>query len=359
MKKILYVSDAASVHTRRWAEQFRDEGIEVHVASFREAEIPGVQVHKLPTGGLGRVGYLLALPALALLARRIRPDVIHAQYLTSYGFLTAAAGLRPRVVTAWGSDVLISPLQSVLSRFLASRAVRGADAVTTVAEHMNSAVLALGVPAERIIAVPFGVDVGRFRPAAIAPPAPPPLRLVCTRNFSPVYAVGTLIDALALVHRKGRAVRVDLVGAGPLRAELEAQVSDLELNEIVTFHGHVDHARLAELLATNHLFVTPARSDGNNVSLNEAMACGCFPIGTDIPANVQWLRDGENGLLYRAGDVAQLAACIERAADDTLLRARAALANRRIVEEYANWRVCVESMKVTYAESIARHAARR
>ena len=99
--RILYVSDAASVHTRRWAEAFRDAGADVHVASLRPARIDGVSVHLLPTFGLGKLGYLLCVPALRSLAQRLRPDVVHAQYVTSYGFLAAAAGLAPLVVTAW------------------------------------------------------------------------------------------------------------------------------------------------------------------------------------------------------------------------------------------------------------------
>ena len=116
--RILYIADAQSVHTRRWAEAFRDLGAQVHVASFRPAQIAGVEVHLLPTGGLGKAGYLLALPVLRRLAARVRPDVVHAQYVTSYGFLAAIAGLRPLVVTAWGSDVLVSPRESRLARAL-------------------------------------------------------------------------------------------------------------------------------------------------------------------------------------------------------------------------------------------------
>ena len=136
MKRILFVSDAKSVHTRRWAEHFRDQGIQVHIASFRTESIEGVSVHLLPTFGLGRAGYLLAVPTLRRLAKHIQPDIIHAQYVTSYGFLAALAGLHPLVLTAWGTDVLISPLESRIMRWIASYAVRHADAVTTVARNI-------------------------------------------------------------------------------------------------------------------------------------------------------------------------------------------------------------------------------
>lgn len=353
MKRILYVSDAKSIHTRRWAEHYRDQGVEVHIASFQGEVISGVKVHLLPTGGLGRAGYFLAIPALRALARRIAPDVVHAQYVTSYGFLAAVAGLQPLVLTAWGTDVLISPKKSKLMHCLASYAVRHADAVTTVAQHMNPAVAALGIPEDAVSAVPFGVDTVRFVPPAAPRLENDTLRLICTRNFAPIYNVSTLITALQRVAQRGLRLQVDLVGEGPLRPELEAQVANAGIAPWVTFHGHVSHTRLAGLLAQAHVFVTPALSDGNNVSLNEAMACACFPIGTDIPANAQWLEHGINGLLYPQGDAEALTECILRAAADAPWREHAGKLNRDIVEQRADWRVCVSRMSETYTRAIA------
>ena len=356
--RILYVADAQSVHTLRWAEAFRDRGDEVHVATFRPTTIQGVTVHRLPTGGLGRLGYLLALPALRRLAERLRPDVVHAQYVTSYGFLAAAAGLRPLVVTAWGSDVLLSPRESRLSRALVGYALRHADQVTTVAEHMNAAVIALGATAGRVLAVPFGVDTTLFRPPAHAPAAPPPCRIICTRNFAPVYSVHTLVEAARLLQSRGLALALDLVGAGPLQAELQAQVQAAGLAPVTVFHGHVDHPRLVALLGAAQVFVSPATSDGNNVSLNEAMACGCFPVATDIAANAQWVTDGDNGLLFRPGDANGLANAIARASGDSAWRARAAAVNRQIVEQRADWQVNVARMRDIYDKLAATRETR-
>jgi glycosyltransferase involved in cell wall biosynthesis len=354
--RILYVCDAPSIHTRRWAESFRDAGDEVHVASFRAAEIAGVTVHRLPTWGLGKAGYFAAVPALRRLADRLRPDVVHAQYVTSYGFLAAAAGLAPLIVTAWGTDVLISPRESRLARWLATRALAAADQVTTVAEHMNAAVIALGVPASKVVALPFGVDVTLFRPPARLRAAPPPLRVLSTRHFAPVYSVHTLIEAVRRLRDLGVAIELDLVGDGPLRAELEAQAA--ALHDAVHFHGHVAPTRLIELLGAAHVFVSPALSDGNNVSLNEAMACGCYPIATDIPANTQWIEAGRNGALFPPGDAARLAEAIERAAGDAAGRLAAAQQNRQIVEERADWRVGVARMRALYERLAAKQAPR-
>lgn len=346
--RILYVADALSTHTRQWAESFRDAGDEVHVASFRSAEIAGVAVHVLPTAGLGRVGYLLALTALRRLAATLRPDVVHAHYVTSYGFIAAVARLRPLVVTAWGTDVLISPRESYLSRWLARRALTAADQVTTVAEHMNATVIDLGAPASRVMAVPFGVDTTLFCLPATPRPQPPPLRVISTRNFTQVYSVHTVVEAIRQVHTRGLDVHLDLVGEGVLRADLATRVRAAGLDAQVEFHGFVDHSRLVALLGAAHVFVSSALSDGNNVSLNEAMACGCFPLATDIPANTQWLENGRNGGLFLPGDSQRLAGLIEWAAGVPALRAAAAVDNRRIIEERGNWRVGVQRMREIY-----------
>lgn len=353
--RVLFVSDAASIHTRRWAEALRERGDEVHVASFRAADIPGVTVHRLRAAALGRAGYLLCVPALRRLAAALRPDIVHAQYVTSYGFVAALAGLHPLVVTAWGTDVLVSPQRSALSRALARHALAAADAVTTVAAHMNAAAQALGVPAAKLHAMPFGVDTRRFMPPVDGPPPGPPWRIISTRNFHPVYSVHTAIEALRLLRAKAVPAVLDLVGAGPLRPALEAQVVQAGLQGDVVFHGHVDHPRLVALLGAAHAFVSTAVSDGNNVSLNEAMACGCFPLATDIPANAQWIEHRRNGWLFPAGDAQALADGLQLALGDGAWRQTVAHHNREVVVTRADWAASVDRMQALYRQVIARY----
>ena len=164
--RILLVAEAPSIHTRRWAEYFRDRGADVHIASFRPYEISGVKVYVLPRFGLGKLGYFFALWSLPKLCTALRPDVVHAHYVTSYGFLAALAGLRPLIVTAWGSDVLISPKKSIFLRYFARYAVMHAAVVTILAEHMNKSVVELGASPEKIVVTPFGVDTQLFAPVS-------------------------------------------------------------------------------------------------------------------------------------------------------------------------------------------------
>jgi glycosyltransferase involved in cell wall biosynthesis len=82
------------------------------------------------------------------------------------------------------------------------------------------------------------------------------------------------------------------------------------------------------------------------------MACGCFPIATNIPANAQWLTDGQNGLLYPPGNAVLLAEGIKIAMDNDILRERAVELNRQIVLSSADWRTCTLRMENVYQKII-------
>ena len=98
--RILGVGDAKSRHFARWATRLAERGHEVHVASGRvnprAGELDGLHVHQfLDLDPLLRVPlvrrYRMA-PALAGLAKRVQPDIVHSHYLLPYGYWTARAG---------------------------------------------------------------------------------------------------------------------------------------------------------------------------------------------------------------------------------------------------------------------------
>ena len=118
--RILGVGDAKSRHFARWATRLAERGHEVHIASSRvnprEGELDGLQVHQFQDLDLlSRVPlvrrYRFA-PALARLAQRVRPDVVHSHYLLPYGYWTERAGLEPLVVSPWGKDAIVDAWNS-------------------------------------------------------------------------------------------------------------------------------------------------------------------------------------------------------------------------------------------------------
>ena len=127
--RLCYLADAPYIHTRRWVRHFVDRGWEVHVVSFRPAEIEGASVHYVSgCEWLGKLRYLLRIPRVRRLVRDLRPDILHALHLTSYGFLSVLCDVRPTLVSVWGTDVLeaprLSPFHYLITRYALRRQAR-------------------------------------------------------------------------------------------------------------------------------------------------------------------------------------------------------------------------------------------
>ena len=124
---------------------------------------------------------------------------------------------------------------------------------------------------------------------------------------------------------------------------------ELGIAERVVFHGKVDQPRIAKVLNESHIFVSSSKSDGNNVSLNEAFACGVLSIATDIPANQQWITDGQNGFLFEPGNVQSLVEkfLVAHGSFDSISIQFAKL-NSKIIEERAIWSKNMERVEEKY-----------
>ena len=94
-------------------------------------------------------------------------------------------------------------------------------------------------------------------------------------------------------------------------------------------------------------------SDGNNISLNEAMACGAYCIATDIPANRQWITDKVNGDLVPVNDVEYLAQTIVNAFENySKLQEKALPVNKNVILEKGIWSSNMKRVNELYSALI-------
>jgi glycosyltransferase involved in cell wall biosynthesis len=144
-----------------------------------------------------------------------------------------------------------------------------------------------------------------------------------------------------------------IVGSdGPLRNELTLLAEKLGVKNNLTFIGWIPFYDLLRFYSEADVVISTALSDGNNVTLNEAMACGAFPIATDIPANKQWIVSGENGFLFPPGDWESLAKMIILALNDEAMRNVAAEKNWKIVQQRASWQKYMKLMTEIYIKLV-------
>lgn len=103
-------------------------------------------------------------------------------------------------------------------------------------------------------------------------------------------------------------VRFDIVGSGDQRRNLEQVTDELGLSERVHFHGHTSDEELRSLLTNASLFAIASIAELQSIATMEAMASGLPIVAADAVALPHLVHDGENGYLFRPGDVEDLAA---------------------------------------------------
>ncbi len=287
----------------------------------------------------------------------IRKDscrLIHAHWALPAGLIAVTVGMllkKPVLLTVHGSDARWAFERRGLFRVLFKWVARRADFVTAVSQNIAEKMIPLGIEEERIAVFPMGVS-GQFC-ASLQSRRPNPERegkivVLSNRHLLSLYNVEYLIRAVPHVVSRCGKVLFLVANDGERRSVIESMVREMKLFPWVRFLGRIPHEEMPALLNSSHIYVSTSPADGTSVSLLEAMACGLFPVVTDIPANREWIKDGENGLLVPLDDEVALADNLYRAVTDDDLRRKARRANTRLVQKKASWERVSQSLMEIY-----------
>ena len=339
---------------------------QIWIRALQDAMPCEIVTWSLPSGNgrrhqIGRVlAWLGAVIRMRRLVAGLAPDLVIAYRTTSYGFLGAMSGFHPLVVAAQGeSDAwpLDSPLVG-FKRWMARVCLRNADLIHAWGAHIAQEQLSLGASPHKILVRPRGVDLSKFYPSPSGPPIDA-LRLVSTRSLFPEYRHEIILEAVAAVARHGIPIFLDIAGDGVLSERLRSQALSLGISEQVRFHGQIFHDRLPELLRQCNVYVAMPITEGVSASLLEAMASGCYPVVTDLVANRHWITPPTNGDLVRVDDVRTLERVLVNLWTQKDVFARAAAANRRLVQESASLKDNIASFAHEYQRLVVNASASR
>jgi glycosyltransferase involved in cell wall biosynthesis len=281
-----------------------------HPERPRRQRVPGGLVLRSPRSGRSPLASAVyAASALLHLARRRRSvDLVHTHGALSEGTIALGARLLrlPTVVMIlrsgyWGDleRLVAKPLGA---RRLAALA-RSAHFIALSSESVAE-LAAHGVPADRVLEIPYGVETdvyrppesgerGRLREALGLPEGP---LAVYVGRLTHVKQVETVVEAAAAVPELALAV----VGDGPRRGALERLARDRGAAGRIRFLGFSD--RVPDFLRAADLFVLPSKAEGMSNALLEAMACGLACVATPVSGSVELLAE-ERGVLVAEGDV--------------------------------------------------------
>jgi glycosyltransferase involved in cell wall biosynthesis len=313
----------------------------------------GVTVHRVPSRRTPFHPSFRVCPpwqarrAAARLLHDLEPDLVHVQAHFLIGRALARTATRQGVAVVATNHFMPENLfgHARVPRWLRSTAARLAwrdlcrvyRDVPAVTAPTPTAVRLLrdnGLP-QRATAVSCGIDLDRF---------PPPSRDERTaQDGHTVLFVGRLdeekrVDELlraAALLGADVPVRVEIVGDGSCRTAWRNLADRLGLADRVRFRGFVDEPALIDAYTRCDVFCMPGVAELQSLATMEAMAAGKPVVAADAMALPHLVRPGQNGWLYRPGDVPALAYGLSRLLTEPGALARMGAASRRIVADHA------------------------
>ena len=286
------------------------------------------EVHLLNSQFQSDIKYISQAPKLAKICQNCRAEALLTLYGGGFALAAWLSRVRPYAVYAVGSDVL---LIKGIKRRLSRITFNSADLVFSNGAYLAERTRELA-PKARVIPVLMGVDTARFSPGSIVPN---PVRIICTRGFLPIYNNNYLIQALAAMPTSTYNFKVTFTSAGPFLdsvRSLSEQLLPPPMQQKIEFLGGVSDEVLLKNVRSSHIYISMSPSDGTSTALLEALACGLFPVLSDIPQNREWIDPSvNNGILVPLDQPEALAAALSRIIQDKAWRERVSAYNRNLV----------------------------
>lgn len=260
------------------------------------------------------------------LCRQYNVQLIHAHWLIPQGLIALLTRyfLRRRIPilsTSHGAD-LFSLQHGMLER-LKRLVVQRSERVTVVSSAMQRRLIETGCDSPNISILSMGVDLqNEFIPGTTDAS---PTDLVCVGRLVEKKGISTLLAALSKLTAEFPRLRLTIVGDGPEKKTLEQLAGQLGISGQVHFTGGLPNKEVPDYYRAARIAIVPSiiARDGDQEGLGlvavEALGCGCATIVSDLPALRDVVTDGENGLVFRSGDAADLASQIRKLLTDPCL----------------------------------------
>ncbi len=237
----------------------------------------------------------------------------------------------PYSFVAHGSDLHVD------TRMLAEKV--GASAFTVAISNFNREFMVRACGEElrsKIVVNHCGVNLNEFEPR-LEPKIGGPFRILCIASLEEVKGHRHLVRACRMLTQRGLDWSCDLVGDGPMRANIEGWIEESGLSERMELLGPLPRPRVIELLKKADAVVLPSiqtaagKREGIPVALMEAMACALPVVSSRLSGIPELVTHGETGFLTDPGDDDALAKYLERLASRPQLRQSLGEAGRRRV----------------------------
>lgn len=278
----------------------------------------------------------------------LEPDVVHTHNEKPHihaGLATLGWHRPPLIHTRHGRG----QVETTLSRAANRLAVHRSRFIVCVSADAVAVAKAEGARPDQLRVLLNGIDVTSYDASDYGQRAAT-YRAVTVARLAPIKDIATMVRAARLLADRHPAFRLDIVGDGESRPELEALTRQLNLQDVVTFHGATTNPR--PHLSQAALFLQSSVSEGISLTLLEAMAAGLPIVATDVGGNHEVVERGKTGELVPAQNPTALAAAAERLLTTPSHAIEMSKAARARVERLFDLRKMVEAYEALYEEAV-------
>jgi len=289
------------------------------ISDNREDDIRVVRV-KYKTSGTSFVSYLLYMISIFIAFIRIRkeyPDLIHAHVYFPAGIMAIILGKifklpviieeHAEIVDKYKQCNVWKKLKDFVRVKLAKFTLNKAQLLVIVSKSLQEHIESFGIK-NRCKIVPNVVNMRFFSQTPKNKDGKK--RIIFIGILTPRKGIPYLLDAIKIVISKRKDFFLDIVGNGPFMGDYKRMVEELDITEVVKFHGKITDVEKLKLLQTSDFMVLPSLYESFGVVLIEAMACG-KPVITTLSGGQKEFVNKDNGILVPPKDPEALAEAID------------------------------------------------
>lgn len=292
MRKLLIVGSSA-IHTYNYINLIKDSFDDILLLTNNCRE--GFDVNTIEMNFRIRLSMFRSIREIRRVAHEYNPSVVHIHQANSYAFLTLFA-LRnfpvPKILTAWGSDVLLFPEINYLYKKMVQYALENADVITSDSLYMASVISKLCRSQQRIVLVSYGVQ-------NIAPNLDKEKIIFSNRMHKDLYNIDKILVAFQKFSEKNSSWKLVIAGSGE---EDETQLlvdltKRLGIEKNVIFTGWLGLQENLAFYNRASIYISIPDSDATSISLLEAISNNCICFVSNLPANCEHVLDHVNGFI--------------------------------------------------------------
>lgn len=352
-KKIVYLANAASIHTVKWVNEMANRGHKIDLITMNPPDVINpidnkVNIHLLPIHH--PVGYFFNAYHLKRLLKLIKPDLLHVHYASGYGTLSRLSGYHPTLLSVWGSDVLIFPHQINWKRKLLKKNLASADYIASTSNIMKEETQKFVNSKNPITVTPFGVDCEKFKPMEILG-KDNEFIVGTVKALEKNYGIEHLIRAFAILKKNyqgKKLLRLVIGGKGSLQNQLMNLTKELGINNETEFLGQIPHENVPGILNRFSVYVLASDSESFGVAVIEASACGIPVVVSDAGGLQEVVKDGVTGFIVPKRNPEEIAKALTRLIENNDLKNSMGLAGRDFVLQEYEWNENSDRMERLY-----------